>query len=65
MGKNQYKTEKNIPVKPDSDNDPTRLKPGVNEPEKIDPTRIDEPSPSQLEPPKKQTGQFLIINNYG
>ena len=36
--------DKNIPVKPDKDHDPTRLIPGVNEPEKIDPTRIDNPN---------------------
>jgi hypothetical protein len=43
------KPEKDIPVKPDKDpdptetpekNDPTRIQPGINEPEKIDPTRI-------------------------
>jgi hypothetical protein len=36
---------KNIPEEPDTDNDPTRPEPGVNEPEKNDPTRIDEPFP--------------------
>ena len=49
---------------PDTDNDPTKPKPGGNEPEKndptkikepskTDPTRIDEPPPAKPEPPKK------------
>ena len=37
------KPEKDIPVKPDKDPDPTKPKPGGNEPEKNDPTRIEEP----------------------
>ena len=36
--------DKNIPTKPDKNPDPTRLIPGVNEPGKIDPTRIDNPN---------------------
>ncbi len=32
------------PAKPDENHDPTRIEPGINEPEKNDPTRIDEPS---------------------
>ena len=35
--------KKHIPAKPDKDPDPTKKKP--NEPEKIDPTRIDKPTP--------------------
>lgn len=35
--------EKDIPVKPDKNPDPTKPKPGGNEPEKNDPTRIKEP----------------------
>jgi hypothetical protein len=42
-------SKRNIPVKPDINHDPTRLMPGVNEPEKIDPTRIAEPPESQPE----------------
>ena len=37
------KPEKNIPVKPDKDPDPTLPKPKPFEPEKNDPTRIDDP----------------------
>ncbi len=35
--------DKNIPTKPDRNPDHTKILPGVNEPEKIDPTRIDPP----------------------
>ena len=35
--------EKNIPMKPDKNPDTTKIIPGVNEPEKADPTRIDNP----------------------
>jgi hypothetical protein len=38
------KPEKDIPVKPDKNPDPTKRRPGVNEPEKADPTRIEPPS---------------------
>jgi hypothetical protein len=59
------KPDKNIPVKPDHDPDPTKPKPGGNEPEKNDPTRIeepqkndptriDEPPPKPPNPPEKQ-----------
>lgn len=47
------KPKKRIPVKPDINPDPTKIKPGVNDPEKIDPTRIDEPSPDISKKPKK------------
>jgi len=43
------KPQKHIPGKPDKNPDPTRTRPGVNEPEKIDPTRIDEPEPEETE----------------
>ena len=33
----------NTPAKPDKNPDPTKPRPGGNEPEKNDPTRIDEP----------------------
>lgn len=43
--------DKNVPVKPDVNPDPTKIKPGINDPAKQDPTRIDEPSPpSPIEP---------------
>jgi hypothetical protein len=35
--------EKHIPVKPDKNPDPTKPQPGGNEPDKVDPTRIEEP----------------------
>ena len=35
--------EKEIPVKPDKNPDPTKPGPGVNDPQKVDPTRIEEP----------------------
>ena len=35
--------EKNVPVKKDDDNDHTSPKPGVMDPKRTDPTRIDEP----------------------
>lgn len=63
-GKNKQKQapvkpEKSIPVKPDKNPDPTKRKPGVNEPEKIDPTRIEEPEksdPTRIDnpPPSKR-----------
>ncbi|MDZ4665240.1 MAG: hypothetical protein SGJ15_10215 [Bacteroidota bacterium] len=42
--------DKNIPTKPDRNPDPTKIRPGVNEPEKADPTRINNPS---IEQPSK------------
>ena len=39
---NPVNLEKDIPVKPDKNHDPTKPKPGGNEPEKNDPTRIEE-----------------------
>jgi hypothetical protein len=35
--------DRNVPMKPDKNHDPTKTRPGINEPEKIDPTRIDNP----------------------
>ncbi len=35
--------EKEIPAKPDKNPDPTKQRPGGNEPNKVDPTRIEEP----------------------
>ena len=42
------KPEKNNPTKPDIENDPTKSKPGGNEPQKIDPTRIAEPGQTKI-----------------
>ncbi len=46
--------DKNIPVKPDQNPDPTRPRPGGNEPGKVDPTRIEEPGktdPTRIDNP--------------
>ena len=46
--------EKKIPGKPDRNPDPTKPKPGGNEPEKNDPTRIEEPQktdPTRIDEP--------------
>ncbi len=48
------KPEKEIPGKPDPNPDPTKPKPGGNEPEKNDPTRIEEPQkidPTRIDEP--------------
>jgi hypothetical protein len=48
---------KKIPVKPDKNPDPTKKKPGVHEPEKVDPTRIEEPEkndPTRIPDPNKE-----------
>jgi hypothetical protein len=44
--------ERDMPVKPDRNPDPTQPKPGGNEPQKTDPTRIDEPPLPKPEQPK-------------
>ena len=47
------KPEKDIPMKPDRNPDPTTPKPGGNDPQKNDPTRIEEPhklDPTRIEP---------------
>lgn len=65
----QHKPGKDIPAKPDTDPDPTKPKPGGNEPEKndptrieqpskIDPTRIDEPPPAEPTPPRKNESRL-------
>ncbi|MES2592448.1 MAG: hypothetical protein V4608_11215 [Bacteroidota bacterium] len=48
------KPEKDIPVKPDKNPDPTTPKPGGNEPNKNDPTRIEQPEkadPTRIDQP--------------
>ncbi len=53
--------EKNIPVQPDKNPDPTKPRPGGNEPGKVDPTRIEQPGkadPTRIDnPPPLQPGQ--------
>jgi hypothetical protein len=52
--------EKHIPAKPDINPDPTKPTPGGNEPEKVDPTRIDEPEkvdPTRIEHPEELNGR--------
>lgn len=51
------KPEKEIPAKPDPNPDPTKPRPGGNEPEKVDPTRIENPpktDPTRIEPSTPQ-----------
>jgi len=64
------KPEKDIPAKPDQNPDPTQPKPGWNEPEKNDPTRIKEPpktdptridNPPLPQPPTQQPGTIGTI----
>jgi hypothetical protein len=46
--------QKDIPANPDINPDPTKPKPGGNEPEKNDPTRIQEPArtdPTRIDEP--------------
>ena len=48
------KPDENIPAKPDQNPDPTRPRPGGNEPQKNDPTRITEPpktDPTRIDEP--------------
>jgi|GraSoiStandDraft_46_1057282.scaffolds.fasta_scaffold1614021_1 hypothetical protein len=58
--------EKDIPVKPDINPDPTKPRPGGNEPNKNDPTRIEEPArtdPTRIDepvPPKPDQPNKLI-----
>jgi hypothetical protein len=47
--------QKDIPAKPDKNPDPTTPKPGGNEPQKNDPTRIEEPA-------KKDTQRIVKPN---
>ncbi len=58
----QDRPEKPIPVTPETNPDPTKPAPGGNEPEKIDPTRIEEP-------PNKVWTQFYqpttLLPQYG
>ena len=57
--KNQEETPPNtpsIPTIPEKNPDPTKPSPGGNEPQKVDPTRIEEPrklDPTRIEEPKK------------
>jgi hypothetical protein len=44
--------KQNLPAKPDENPDPTRLIPGVNEPEKNDPTRKVEKPAAPPKPPE-------------
>jgi hypothetical protein len=66
---NPVKPEKDIPVKPDINPDPTKRKPGGNEPEKNDPTRITEPpktDPTRIDnPPLPKPGQQGLDKTIG
>ena len=51
------KPDKHIPVKPDKNPDPTKPRPGGNEPDKNDPTRIEEPGktdPTRIDEPRPE-----------
>ncbi len=52
---------KNIPLQPDRNPDPTKQRPGGNEPGKVDPTRIEQPEksdPTRIDnPPPMQPEQ--------
>ena len=66
------KPEKEIPVKPDENPDPTRAKPGggndakkndptrIEEPRKNDPTRIDEPSQKPIQPTRQLLSRRIL-----
>jgi hypothetical protein len=64
------KPERDIPARPDTNPDPTKPKPGGNEPEKNDPTRIKEPpktdptridNPPLPEPPQQGADETIGI----
>ena len=47
-----HQSQKNDPFKQEEgDNDATRIRPGVNEPQKNDPTKIDNPTPPTIPTP--------------
>lgn len=53
--------EKNDPTKQDDDNDKTEPKPGIRDPKKIDPTRIDDPTkidPTRIDDPDKNPNKI-------
>lgn len=65
--------DKNVPVKPNVNPDPTKPKPGGNEPKKNDPTRIEEPGkadptrideqdPSRQPKPEKTKSIIVYLN---
>lgn len=61
--------EKEIPAKPDKNPDPTKPKPGGNEPKKNDPTRITEPpktDPTRITPSpgKSKSHKWVKVNGW-
>ncbi|MBK9636407.1 MAG: hypothetical protein IPO63_00760 [Bacteroidetes bacterium] len=59
------KPEKSIPAKPDVNPDPTKPRPGVNEPEKSIPLGIDDPTkvdPTRIDDPTKTDPQKKLLN---
>lgn len=64
QGDAPVKPEREIPAKPDKTPDPTKPRPGGNEPEKNDPTRIENPpktDPTRIDPnppPQKRMRQL-------
>lgn len=61
--------EKEIPAKPDRNPDPTKPRPGGNEPGKNDPTRIQEPpktDPTRIANPMQSRGHKMTrVNSWG
>lgn len=61
------KPEKEIPTRPDKNPDPTKPRPGGNEPEKNDPTRIENPpktDPTRIEPSQPQKKLRLVYHSF-
>ena len=59
--------EKDIPAKPDINPDPTKPRPGGNEPKKIDPTRIEEPAkldPTRIAPGRPNSRKWTRVNSW-
>lgn len=61
--------QKETPAKPDKNPDPTKPRPGGNEPNKVDPTRIEEPKrndPTRIAPSKgrAQARKWTRVNSW-
>lgn len=54
---NKKQNQNNMPVKPDKNPDITKLKPEVNEPDKIDPIKIEQPSKAEDLDSEKNTSE--------
>lgn len=54
---NKKQNQNNMPVKPDKNPDITKLKPEVNEPDKIDPIKIEQPPKAEVLDSEKNTSE--------